>query len=143
MRGNGETAALVNDIAHFARGLSFQIGQLGADTKQMTVRGSYFDSRKNEKIVDWHAIKSHQAFLEQVIDRVTCVVIGDGDPVQTFGARRGDQIFRAGNSITGKKRMRMQIDIKRHGDRSGNRYTSSSTRMSASASLCVFKRLNW
>ena len=115
MRGNGETAALVNDIAHFTRGFSFQIGQLGADTKQMTVRGSHFDSRKNEEIVDGHAIKPHQAFLEQVVDRVTRVVICDGDPAQAFGARRGDQIFRAGNSITGKKRMRMQIDIKRHG----------------------------
>src|SRR5213078_1264891 len=99
VRRNGEAAALVSDIAHFTRGFSFQIGQLGANTKQMPVRGRYLDSRQNEEIVDRHAVKSHQAFLEQVIDRVTGVVIGDGDPAQTFGARRGDQIFRTRNSV--------------------------------------------
>jgi len=41
-------------------------------------------------------------------------VIGNGDPVQTFGARTGDQIFRAGNTVSGKEGMRMQIDIERH-----------------------------
>src|SRR5438046_1736423 len=101
----------------------------------MPVRGRYLDSRQNEEIVDRHAVKSHQAFLEQVIDRVTGVVIGDGDPAQTFGARRGDQIFRTRNSVAGKKRVRMQIDVKRHGDSFENRYTSSSTRMPPSASL--------
>src|SRR5262249_13598244 len=56
MRRNGETAALVNDIAYFTCWFSFQIGQLGADTKQMSVRGSHLDSRQNEKIVDRHAV---------------------------------------------------------------------------------------
>jgi hypothetical protein len=45
----------------------------------MPVRGRDLDSRQNEEIVDWHTIKSHQPVLEQVIDRVTSVVIGDGD----------------------------------------------------------------
>src|SRR5207253_3494382 len=128
-------AALVNDIAHFTRGFSFQIGQLGADTKQMPVRGSHLDSRQNEKLVDRHSVQTHQPFLQQVIDGVTRVVIGDGDAVQTFGARGRDHIFRAGNSVTGKKRMRVQIDVKRHGERFRNRYTSSSTRIPGSVSL--------
>src|ERR1700757_5175332 len=63
VRGNGETAALVNNIAHFTSGFSFQIRQLGADTEQMAVRGRHLDSRQNEKIVYRHAVKSHQAFL--------------------------------------------------------------------------------
>ena len=71
---------------------------------------------QNEKIVDRQTVKPHQAFLEQIIDSVAGVVIGDGDAVQTFGARGRDQIFRAGNTVAGKKRMRVQVDIKRHGD---------------------------
>ena len=103
MRRNGQTAALMNHVADFARRFSFQVGQLGADTKQMPVRGGHLDSRQNEKIVDRHTIKSHQAFLEQVVDRVAGVVIGDGDAIQTFCARRGDHVFRAGDTVPGKK----------------------------------------
>ena len=116
VRRNGETAALMNDIADFARRFSFQIRQLGADTEKMSVGGGHFDSGQNEKIVDRQPVQPHQAFLEQVIDRVAGVVIGDGDAIQTFGARGGDQIFRAGNAVSGKERMRVQVDIKRHGD---------------------------
>src|SRR5436305_7222662 len=80
LRWDRETAALVNDVAHYARWFSYQVRQLGADTKEVPARGRDFDSRQNEKIVDRHTIKSHQPFLEQVIDRVTGVVIRDGDP---------------------------------------------------------------
>ena len=79
MRRNGETAALVDHVADFARRFSFQVRQLGADTKQMPVGGGHLDSRENEKIIDRQSVQSHQAFLEQVIDRIACVVIGDGD----------------------------------------------------------------
>jgi hypothetical protein len=41
-------------------------------------------------------------------------VISDRDPVQAFGAPGGNQVFRAGNTIAGKKSMRMEIDIERH-----------------------------
>jgi len=44
-------------------------------------------------------------------------VVGNGDAVQTFGARGRNQIFRAGNTVSGKKRVRVQVDIKRHGER--------------------------
>ncbi len=117
MRRNGEPAALVNDVADFARRFSFQIGQLGTDTKQMAVGGRHLDSRKNEKIVNGQSIESHQALLEQVIDRVTGVVIGDDNAVQALGARSRNHIFRAGNPVTGKERMRMQVDIQRHCDK--------------------------
>src|SRR5438067_12303602 len=32
----------------------------------------------------------------------------------SFGARRRDQIFRAGDSVTGKEGMGVQVDIERH-----------------------------
>src|SRR6266481_9547478 len=115
MRRNSETATLVDDIADFARRLSFQVRQFSANTQKMSVGGGDFDSGQNEKIVDWQTIEPHQAFLEEVIDRIASVVIRDSDATQTLGARGCDQIFRAGNAVTGKERMRVQIDIKRHG----------------------------
>jgi peroxiredoxin len=81
----------------------------------MAIRGRDLYSRENEKIIDRQAIQSHQAFLEQVIDRITCVVIGDGYAMQTFGARRRNHIFGTGDTVSGKKGMCMQVDVKRHG----------------------------
>src|SRR5439155_15196990 len=95
------------------------------------------NTQKNQKIIDWHTVKSNQTFLEQVINHVACVVISDGDAIQTFGARGRDQDFRAGNAVSGKKRMRVQVNVKRHCERLwlcfANRYTSSSTRMPSTA----------
>src|ERR1043166_7070317 len=115
MRRNSQTAALVDHITDFARRLSFQIRQFSANTEKMSIGGGDLDSGENEKIVDWQTIEPHQAFLEQVIDRIASIVIRDSDATQTFGARGCDQIFRAGNAVTGKEQMRVQIDIKRHG----------------------------
>ena len=39
VRRNGQTAALVNDVAYFTCGFSFQIWQLGADAKGATTNG--------------------------------------------------------------------------------------------------------
>src|SRR6266542_4528942 len=100
---NGETAAFMNDVADFARRFSFQVGQLRTDAQKMTIGGGDLDSRKNEKIVDRQPVQPHQALLEQVINRVARVMIGDGDAVQTFGARGCNQVFRAGNTVSGKK----------------------------------------
>jgi hypothetical protein len=44
-------------------------------------------------------------------------VIGNGDAMQTFGTRGGNQVFRTGDTVPGKKRMRVQIDVKWHGKR--------------------------
>src|SRR5262249_31001663 len=52
MRRNGKAAALVDDVADFARRFSFQVRQFGANTQKMPVRGGDLDSRKYEKIVD-------------------------------------------------------------------------------------------
>jgi hypothetical protein len=49
-------------------------------------------------------------------------VIGNGDAVQTFGAAGRNQVFRTGNTVSRKKRMRMQVDIKRHGRAALNSY---------------------
>src|SRR5882762_1203655 len=115
--GNGQTAAFMNHLADFARWLSLQVRQLRTDTEKMPISGRYLDSRQNEEIIDRQTIQSHQALLEQVIHSVACVVIGDSDAVQTFSASGRNHIFRAGNTICGKKRMRVQVDIKRHGGR--------------------------
>src|SRR6266511_5309210 len=60
VRGNGEAATLVNDIADLARRFSLQIGQFGADAEQMPVCGSHLDSGENEKIVDGQAVRSEE-----------------------------------------------------------------------------------
>ena len=52
--------------------------------KQMTFRGSDFDTRNDEEIVDGRAVFAHEAFFEHVIDRLAGVVIGDGKTVQTL-----------------------------------------------------------
>src|SRR5438132_1116197 len=52
-----------------------------------------------------------------VLKSVAVVAAKRGGGVQTFGARGRNQIFRTGNTVSGKKRMRVQVDIKRHGER--------------------------
>src|SRR5262249_30840854 len=59
MRRNGEASALMNDVADFACGFSLQIGQLGADTKKMPIRGGHLDTWENEEIVDRQTVKAH------------------------------------------------------------------------------------
>src|SRR5262249_11972087 len=50
----------------------------------------------------------------QVGHCIASVMIGDGDAVQTFGFRRGDQIFRTRNAVAGEKGVAMQIEIECH-----------------------------
>src|SRR6516162_5613030 len=128
----------MNHIADFARRFSLQVGQLSTDTEKMAIGSRNLDSRQYEKIVYRQAVQSHQTLLQQVIHSIAGVVIGNSDAVQTFGARGRNQIFRTGNTVSGKKRVRVQIDIKWHGERLrpcfSSGYTSSSTRMPALAS---------
>jgi hypothetical protein len=81
----------------------------------MAIGGCHFYSRENEKIIDRQSVKSHQAFLEQVINRIACVVIGNGEAMQAFGPRGCNHVFRTGDTVPGKKRMCMQVDVKWHG----------------------------
>src|SRR6266496_1333374 len=114
VRRNGEPAAFMNHLANLARRLSLQIRKRRADTEKMTIGCRHLHAGQDQEIIDRQTVEPHQAFLEQVIDRVAGVVIGNRDAVQPFGARGSDQIFRTGNTVPGKKRMRMQIDIERH-----------------------------
>src|SRR2546430_5329711 len=114
---NGQTAAFMNHIADFARRFSFQVGQLRTDTEKMTIGGRDLDSGENGEIIDWETIQAHQTLLEQIIHSVACVVISDSGSVQAPGACGRNQIFRTGNTVSGKKRMRGKVDIKRHGER--------------------------
>jgi hypothetical protein len=41
-------------------------------------------------------------------------MIGDSKAVQTFGARGRNHVFRTGDTVPGKKRMCMQVDVKGH-----------------------------
>ena len=81
MRRNSEPAALVDDVADLACRLSLQVRKLCADAQKVAISGGDFHPRKNEKIIDRQAVQPHQAFLKQVIDRIACVVIGDGNAV--------------------------------------------------------------
>src|SRR5437764_14186199 len=83
----------------------------------MTVSGRDLDPRENEKIIDRQSIQPHQAFLEKIIHSVARVVIGGGDAVQTLGARGRNQVFRAGKTVSRKKRMRVQVNVKRQCER--------------------------
>src|SRR5215217_7296805 len=147
VRRNSQTASFVNNLANFACGFAFQVGQLRTDAEQMPIRSRHLHPWQNEEIVDRQAIQSHQTFLEQVIHSVARVVIGNRDAVQTFSLGSRNHVFRAGNTVSGKERMRVEVDVKRHGGRSRpllpSRYTSSSTRIPASASLSLWRRSNW
>src|SRR6267142_3367930 len=121
MRRNSEPAALVDYVANVACRFSFQVRKLRADAEKMAIGGCHFHSWENEKIIHRQSIQSHQAFLEEVIDRIACVVIGDSNAMQTFGARSCNHVFRTGDTVPGKKRMRVQIDVKRHGSKGGAR----------------------
>src|SRR5262249_38030205 len=112
---NGETAALMNHIADFPRWFSLQVRQLRTDAEEMTIGGGDLYSGQKEGIIDRQTTQPHQTFLKQVIDRVAGVMIGDGDTVQTLHAGGRNQVFRARNTISGKKRMRVQIYVQRHG----------------------------
>src|ERR1700736_3092433 len=114
MRRNRETAALVDGVADFPGRFAFQIRKLGTDAEKVAIGGGHFDAGQNEETIDRLTVETHQTFFEQISDRVTGVVIRNGDAVQTFGARRRDQIFRTGDTITREKRVAMQIEIERH-----------------------------
>src|SRR5437762_4041186 len=114
MRRNGESAALVDEVANLAGRFSFQVGQFCPDAKQMAIGGRDLDAGENEKVIDRLTVETHQTFLEQIVDRIACIVIGDGEPMQTFGPGRRDQILRAGNPVARKKRVRMEIDVQWH-----------------------------
>src|SRR6267143_629482 len=114
MRRNGEAATLMNHFANFACRFSFQVRQLSADAKQVAIGGRDFDTGQNEKTVDRLAVDTHQTFFEHVSYRLAGVVIGHGDAVQTFRARGRDQILGTGNSVAGKKRMSVKIEIEGH-----------------------------
>jgi len=80
----------------------------------VTVGGGDFDSRQNKETVNRLPVETHQTFFQHVGDRVTGVVIGHGDAVQPFCLGSTDQILRTGNAVAGKKRMSMEVEIKRH-----------------------------
>ncbi len=80
----------------------------------MAIGGRHFHSWENEKIIYRQSVQSHQAFLEQVIDRIACVVIGNRDPMQALGARGCNHVFRTGDTVPGKERVCVQVDVKCH-----------------------------
>ncbi len=114
MRRDGEATALVDDLANFAGGRALQIGNGGADTEQVAFLGRDLLAGDDEEIIDRLAVLAHQAFVEQVGDGVTGVVIGDGKPVQAFRAGGGDVLLRSRNAIARKEGMGMEVDIERH-----------------------------
>src|SRR5262249_61563380 len=79
MRRKGEPATLVDHVADLASRFSFEVRKLRADAQKVAISGRHFHSRENKKIIDRHSVQPHQAFLQQIIDRVACVVIGNGN----------------------------------------------------------------
>src|SRR5436853_2380105 len=114
MRMNGETALFVNNLADFAGRFAFQIGKSRTDAEQVTFRGGNFDAGDDEEIVDRQAIFTHQALLEEVGDRIAGVVIRDRYPMKPFLARGGDVFLGTRYAVARKKRMGMEVDVKRH-----------------------------
>lgn len=115
VRWNGESAALVNDLANFPGRSAFQIvWQAGPDAKQVTFRGGYFLAGNDEKTVDRLTIRAHQALIEAITDRVGVIVVCNGEPVQTLGAGGGNIVLRTRYAITRKPGVGMEVDIERH-----------------------------
>jgi hypothetical protein len=80
----------------------------------MTFGCRNLNSRNNQEIIYRKPIVAHEFLCLQIINRVAGVVIGNGDTVQSFSLCARDQIFGAGNTVTGEKGMSMQVDIERH-----------------------------
>src|SRR5262249_58210696 len=70
MRRDSESACLVNQMANFQRRSTLQIWQHGSDTKQVSFSGCNFNPWNDKKIVNRHAVFSHQAGVQHVSDRI-------------------------------------------------------------------------
>src|SRR5438552_398736 len=114
MRRDRETAAFMDGFADLARRFPLKIGERPADAKKMAISCSHLHAGQNQEVIDRKTIEPHQTLIEQVTDSVARVVISNCYAVQPFCARGGDHVFRAGYTIPGKKRMRVQVDIERH-----------------------------
>src|SRR4051812_38288419 len=80
----------------------------------MSFSRSDFNSGDDEKIVNRGAVLTHQVLFQQVGDCFACVVIGNGDTIETLGSRRGNHLFGAGNAVTRKKGVGVEIEVERH-----------------------------
>ena len=80
----------------------------------MTFRSRDFDARNDEKIVNRLAILAHQSLIEKIVDRLARVVIGNGKAIQALLARRCDVLLGTRNSIAGKERMSVEVDLEGH-----------------------------
>ena len=114
MRGNSEAAAFVDDLADFTCGRAFQIGNGRADAEQVAFRGRDFLPRDDEKAIDRCAVLSHQTLFQQISDRITGVVIGDGEAMQALGAGRRNVVFRARHAISRKEGVGVEVDLEGH-----------------------------
>ena len=80
----------------------------------MPFRGRDFDTGNNEEIVDRLAVFAHQSLVDQIGDCFARVVIRDGEPVQPFLARGRDVLLGTRNSVAGKERVSVEVDLEGH-----------------------------
>src|ERR1700731_640389 len=118
MGRNRQSAVLMDQLTNFERRPAFEFcgtGQSRANAEKMTVASGDLGSWDDEEIIDRLPILAHQPLLQKIGNRFTGVVVGDGEPMQTFRPRRGDNFFRARDAVSREEGMRVQVDIERHG----------------------------
>src|SRR6202030_185452 len=64
--------------------------------------------------VDRQAVLAHQAFFEEIGDRIAGVVIGDGKTVQAFFTGSRDVFLRARHSVAREKGVGVKVDVEGH-----------------------------
>src|ERR1051325_9614150 len=114
MGWNCQSTAFVNHLADLSRWFAFEVGETGADAKEMPFRCCHFHAGENQETMNGLAILTHETFINQVRNGVTGIVIGDGKTVETFTTGGGNQFFRTRDTVTGEERVGMKVDLERH-----------------------------
>src|SRR5689334_24845416 len=81
VRRDSEATTLVNHLTDFQGRLAFEKRQSRTDTEQVPFGRRHLNGGNNEKVIDGGAIDPHQAVIQKISDRVTSVVVGNGDPL--------------------------------------------------------------
>src|SRR6516162_10965824 len=81
----------------------------------MAFCGGDFHARQNEKAVYRQTVAPHQPTIEEVIDRVTSIVIGHREPIKALAPGCFDQLFWTTHTVARKKGVTVQIKFKGHG----------------------------
>ncbi len=114
MGGNRHAASVFDRSKDLGHRLSTHVGKQGPDAKQMALRGRNLNPRNNEKSVRGEAIRSLKFVFNEILMRITGIVIGYRNTAQASRPRRFDQLLGAAGCIRRKERMDVKVKSMNH-----------------------------